>query len=270
MTFSTNDRNSMSISSNSAISSPVGHDTMSSGLRDAANFHDWTFAWISDFIAGRVLDIGGGTGNHIQRLVDSELVSIDLSAACVAELREKYRTRPHWSFEIGDITDPEVVDLLGPASFDTVLSCNVFEHIPNDDVAFTHAARLLKPGGRLVLILPAHASLYGCMDRLAGHHRRYDKDLARARLLTAGLTPVHLRYVNLVGAIGWFVNNRLIRHDNLSSATINRQIRLFDRLIPLLRVLEGNRGMPFGQSLICVGQKPLSEPTDTPKATPHD
>lgn len=206
---------------------------------------------------GRILDVGGGTGNHLAFLRDAEIVSIDLSSEAVEELRAKHSDLPNWSFEAGDITDPALVDRLGAASFDTVLSCNVFEHIPDDALAFAHAAKLLKPGGRLVLLLPAHPRLYGSMDQLAGHFRRYTRKLAAARLAEAGLQQVELRYVNVVGALGWFVNNRLVAHRDLSAPAINRQIRMFDRmLIPLLMRLEGHRAMPFGQSLVCVGTKP--------------
>lgn len=237
---------------------PLGRETMSSGLAEATNYHRWNFEWIAPHVRGRILDIGGGTGNHLSFLKSHEIVSIDLSPECVDELRERHRATTSWSFETGDITDPDIVRRFGPASFDTVLSCNVFEHIPEDDLAFAHAAALLRPGGRLVLLLPAHTWLFGSMDRLAGHFRRYTRDAAARKLAGAGLEPEALRYVNLVGAVGWFVNNRVIRHRDLSSASINSQIHLFDRyLIPVLRKLEGTRGMPFGQSLLCVGRKPV-------------
>lgn len=230
---------------------------MSSGLESAGNYHRWNFRWIEPHVRGRILDIGGGTGNHLVFLRHAEIVSIDLSPEAVDELRARHKDLPNWSFEAGDITDDELVRRLGPASFDTVLSCNVFEHIPQDELAFAHAARLLKPGGHLVLLLPAHPSLYGSMDKLAGHFRRYTRESAAARLAAAGLTQVELRYVNLVGALGWYVNNRLVTHRDLSAPAINRQIRMFDRLlIPALMHLEGRRSMPFGQSLVCVGRKP--------------
>jgi SAM-dependent methyltransferase len=233
---------------------------MSSGLEAATNYHRWNYEWIAPYVSGRILDIGGGTGNHIAFLRAAELVSIDLSEEVVDELRARYRDRPNWSFATGDITDVRLVETLGPSRFDTVLSCNVFEHIPNDEVAFAHAARLLKPGGRLVLLLPAHAWLFGSMDRLAGHFRRYSVADAGRRLAAAGLERVALRYVNLVGAFGWFVNNRMIPHRDLSSRSINSQIRVFDRfLIPVLKRIEGARHMPFGQSLICVGRKPTAD-----------
>lgn len=230
---------------------------MSSGLESAGNYHRWNFEWIEPYVRGRVLDIGGGTGNHLAFLKHAEIVSVDLSPEAVNELRKRHKELPNWSFEAGDIADPALVARLGPSGFDTVLSCNVFEHIPQDELAFAHAAELLKPGGHLVLLLPAHSWLYGSMDRLAGHFRRYTREMAASRLAEAGLEQVALKYVNLVGALGWFVNNRLVSHRDLSSPAINNQIQVFDRLlIPLLKRLEGKRNMPFGQSLICVGRKP--------------
>lgn len=230
---------------------------MSSGLRFAERFHRWTYDWIAPHIRGRILDIGGGTGNHLTWLTDREVVSIDLSEDCVAMLAARHRDRPNWRFLQGDITEPGVVDRLGPSSFDTVLSCNVFEHIRDDDTAFLHAAQLLRPGGSLVLVLPAHPFLFGSMDRLAGHFRRYSRADVQRKLQRAGLTPTRLRHVNLLGALAWFVNGRLIRHQDLSSSSINSQIRVFDRwLIPVLRRIEGDRDMRVGQSLICVGSKP--------------
>jgi SAM-dependent methyltransferase len=235
---------------------PLGRETMSSGLEHAQNFHAWTHDWIGPHVRGRILDVGGGTANHLRFFERETVVSIDLSPEAVAELRERFRARPNWSFEVGDITSPETVARLGTESFDTVLSCNVFEHIPRDDLAFERAAQLLRPGGRLVLVLPAHQALFGSMDRLAGHFRRYERGRARAELVRVGLRPVDVRYVNLVGAVGWFVNNRLVSHDDLSSPAVNAQIGLFDRvLVPVLRRLEAGRSMPFGQSLLVVGEK---------------
>lgn len=236
---------------------PVGTETMSSGLKTAHNFHRWTFEWIAPYVRGRVLDIGGGTGNHLQYLRDRELVSIDLSHDAVVDLRKDFRDVPSFRFEVGDVTSSATVDSLGRGSFDTVLSCNVFEHIEDDAAAFRNAWDLLKPGGLLVLVLPAHRVLYGGMDRMAGHHRRYDRALAESRLRDAKFEVHRLRYVNALGAVGWFVNNRILSHDDLSSSAVNTQIGVFDRvLVPALRRIEGDRSLPFGQSLICVGQRP--------------
>jgi SAM-dependent methyltransferase len=236
---------------------PIGLQTMSSGLPLAKNYHAWTLSWIEPFIEGRVLDIGGGTGNHLQGLTDHPLVSIDCAPECIDWLRQRFKSESNFSFMRGDITDADIVRELGPASFDTVLSSNVFEHILDDKAAFSNAAQLLRPGGALVLVLPAHSQLYGSMDRLAGHYRRYDRRMTRKRFSEVGLLPERLRYVNLLGAVGWYMNARLIPHRELSSSPINFQIRLFDSfVVPIMRTVEGGRSMPFGQTLIAVGRKP--------------
>lgn len=235
---------------------PVGTETMSSALVEAQNYHRWNYEWIRPHLAGRILDVGGGTGNHIRFLSDRPLVSIDLSSSCVEALQKKHEGNTNWSFCVGDITDEALVKRFGKESFDTVLSCNVFEHIPDHQQAFRHSAQLLKKGGKLVLLLPAHQALYGNMDKMAGHFRRYNKQTAADLLIDSGLNVSSLRYVNMLGGLGWFINNRMVRHDNLSSRSINTQIKLFDRwVIPLISWLEGKRSMPFGQSLLCVGEK---------------
>lgn len=239
----------------SDVAMPIGHDTMSSALVDADAFHRWAHAWVQPWVRGRVLDVGGGTGNHMAHLRCDTLLSVDLSPACVAQLRRRFGDRPGWTFEVADFCDPAIVGALG--RYDTVLSSNVFEHIADDRTVFEHAARMLVPGGHLVLVLPAHRRLFGALDVLAGHHRRYDRTMLRARLagLTTPMEVVQLRYVNLVGAVGWWINGRL-PHRDLSSGSVNGQIRLFDRwLVPLLRRLEGERGMPFGQSVVCVARR---------------
>lgn len=229
---------------------------MSSALHEASNFHAWSNSWVTPHLTGRILDIGSGTGNHLSGLQKHELVSLDLSEECVEQLSRRFSCLPNWKFLVGDISNPKIFSQLEPMSFDCVFSSNVFEHIPDDESALRNAVKLLKPGGRVVLVLPAHPELFGDMDKLAGHFRRYNKHAVRELFERAGLEVVRLRYVNFLGAIGWFINNRLFHHRNLSSGSINFQIRLFDKLlIPILRFIEGDKSLPFGQSLICVGKK---------------
>lgn len=233
---------------------PVGFGTMSPALVEARNYHAWNYEWIRPYIRGRILDVGGGTGNHLAYLNDHELVSIDISSECIGYLKKKYSALPHWKFVQADICDPSVIGLFG--EFDTVLSCNVFEHIPNDEQAFVHSARLLKKGGKMVLLLPAHQALFGAVDRLAGHYRRYNRKKVKKHFQQAGLIPETIRYVNLLGAVGWFINSKIGCYRNISSPVLGSQIRIFDRfIVPLMKWLEGTRNMPFGQSVVCVGRK---------------
>jgi len=241
-----------------AAAFPTGRATMAPALEDAANYHAWVHSWVAPYLrGGRLLDVGSGTANHLQHLDQDEVVSVDIDRAVIEELRQRYgHSRPRWRFEALDIADPASVDRLGRGSFDIVWSSNVFEHIENDAAVFRAAGELLKPGGRLVLLLPAHQALYGSIDRIAGHHRRYDRALLRARFAAAGFAEEVIRYVNLFGAVGWLINNRLVNHRDIASKNIEVQVRLFDRvLVPLLRRLEGTRHLPFGQSVVAVGRK---------------
>jgi SAM-dependent methyltransferase len=134
---------------------------------------------------------------------------------------------------------------------DTVLSLNVLEHIRDDREALRNCFRALAPGGRLVLLTPAHAALYSAMDQNLGHHRRYG-GLELERLVTeAGFHKVDWRYLNALGALGWFINGRLFRRRLLPS----HQVRGFDWLIGWMK-MESRLKLPFGLSVLLTAEKP--------------
>src|SRR5262245_50856354 len=156
---------------------PLGADTMSPALRTARNYYDWMAAHFVPVLGRRVLDIGGGYGSQLEHVVDGSrsVLSLDLSADCVAELRRRFSGR---DFEacVGDISDPALVRELAPRGFDTILCINVLEHIEHDERALAAMAEILRRGGGgLFLLVPAHAFLYGTPDELAGHYRRYTR-----------------------------------------------------------------------------------------------
>jgi SAM-dependent methyltransferase len=236
---------------------PVGLATMSEALHSAQNYHAWHAEWISPFVKGRILDIGSGNANHLRGLEEYELVSVDIDDACIQTLRRRFHDQPNWRFEHIDVSKSGSLKKTDLGLFDTVFSSNVIEHIQDDVSVLKEAVTVLKPGGRMVLVLPALQFLFGKMDKLAGHHRRYDKTMLRLILRDLGLKEIELRYVNSVGALGWWVNGRMLNPKGLSTGAINSQIGLFDKwFVPFLRVLERGRSMPFGQSIVVVAQKP--------------
>ena len=82
---------------------------------------------------------------------------------------------------------------------------------------------VLENGGRLVLLVPAHSALYSDMDRNIEHFRRYDLRSLGKMVEDAGFKVVHQRHLNMLGAIGWFVNGRILRRQLIPS----RQLRIF-------------------------------------------
>lgn len=78
------------------------------------------------------------------------------------------------------------------STFDLVCAFEVLEHIEDDKGALGEWARLVRPGGHLVLSVPAFQERFGAMDAYVGHFRRYGPDELEARLVEAGLTDVEI------------------------------------------------------------------------------
>jgi hypothetical protein len=114
----------------------------------------------------------------------------------------------------------------------------------------------LQPGGYLSILVPAMPNLYGDMDRLAGHHRRYT--IKGMQIIFNSIRQIkvcELSYFNPVGALGWWVNT-FFRHNKLDHSSIEIQARLFDILcVPVSRFLNPLFKNKLGQSLLCVIQR---------------
>ena len=141
---------------------------------------------------------------------------------------------------------------LADYSFDTVICVNVLEHIYDHDKAFRNMIDVLKPDGHLLLFVPAFNFLYNDMDKLAGHFRRYTKNLCKKLLRNGNCQLIRAEYFNPIGALGWWAN-KFVKHDNLDDEQINKQIRFFDKYVIFLsKGLNFLTKYFFGQSLVCV------------------
>ena len=84
------------------------------------------------------------------------------------------------------------------SSFEFIIAACVLEHIRDDLQALRNWHGLLKPAGRLILIVPAFQALYSSLDRASGHFRRYSKAEAIFKLLAAGFKVTRFSYLNTV------------------------------------------------------------------------
>jgi SAM-dependent methyltransferase len=218
-------------------------------LEHARNYNLWLFERARPHLGPQVLDAGAGLGTFTE-LAAAEadrVVALEPDPAFVRNLERRFAGRRDVTVLCAEL-NALTPSLLG-TRFDAALCLNVLEHIPDDLDALVRLRDMLRPGGRLLLLVPAHERLYGAYDRAAGHVRRYSRDSLRVALDAAGLEIRELRYVNPLGALAWLVAIRLARRGELPSAGL----RLFDRLVPLLRTLDRLR-LPFGQSLWAVAQ----------------
>ena len=121
--------------------------------------------------------------------------------------------------------------------------------------ALGNLVRILKPGGHLLIFVPALQGLMSRIDELHGHFRRYHKPDLVAKTRKAGAEVMSSRYFDLIGAFSWLVVNKWA-----GSTSFNpRMIAINDKvLVPLSRAIEGMLTPPFGKNLIMVARKPVT------------
>jgi glycosyltransferase involved in cell wall biosynthesis len=221
--------------------------TVLESLQGAERYADWILALAEPHLGRRVLEIGAGHGEMTQRLIIShEVTATDLSPRCVEELRGKFAGDPRVRVELADAgsIDPE-------ERYDSAILVNVLEHIEDDVDALRDIGARLRPGGRIVIFVPAFEGLYSDFDRRVGHRRRYRRSQLVEVVDRADLRIVEAHYVNSVGAVAWWTFARQLGQ----VPTQSWSVRLFDRLVPTLRRIETEHPPRFGQSLFCVAER---------------
>jgi SAM-dependent methyltransferase len=201
-----------------------------------------------------ILDAGCGSGRTLDDLAARGTVSgVDTSAMAVqAALR-----RGHRDVRIAAVEGLPFAD----GSFDLVTCLDVIEHTPDDHATLAELLRVTRPGGTLVVTVPAYPSLFSAHDEINGHYRRYRADGLRAAARDAGWTPVADTYFNAVllapaAAVRFVRRHRASNRSELTFTprALNRALEL-----PLAReaalIANGHR-LPFGLSLVMVLRRP--------------
>jgi glycosyltransferase involved in cell wall biosynthesis len=220
-------------------------------MQKVSRYNLWMWQQLERFVARRVLEVGSGVGNMTRFLLGREhIIATEVNERYLKILHRLFDEYPHVVIERFDLNGG--APSWGAERIDTVLCLNVLEHVERDDEALGALFRLLEPGGRLVLLVPALRALYGSLDRALAHHRRYSREELLAKLRRAGFEVEDSWFFNLLGVAGWYLNSRLLRRTTFPPL----QLALYDRLVPLFR-LESRFRLPIGMSLIAIGRKPL-------------
>lgn len=221
----------------------------------AANYFAWQHRLVTRELGRRVIEIGCGIGNFTRLLLDSSeaVVAIDREPGCIERLLQRYPDRANLHAFACDAMAPSFSGLLSFRA-DSCVCLNVLEHIDDDREALRRMASVLAPGGVVVLIVPAFPSLFGPIDKMLGHYRRYTRASILKLGAEAGLTVKSSHYLNAIGFFGWWTNARILKRRAQSAA----QIELFDRyIVPVASRMESWIHPPFGQSLFIVLKKPV-------------
>lgn len=215
-----------------------------------SNYNKWVCGTFAPYLSGRkVLEIGCGIGNltgHL-RTACRELIGVDVSDFYLRHLRIDF---PDMKFFNYDVSDPAIAAIENEG-IEVVVAVNVLEHVKNDLQALKNAYSLLKPGGRLILFVPALSWLYGTMDESLSHYRRYDRGELEGKVTAAGFKVERSSFSNLFGIAGWFMNGRVFRRKTFPIL----QTIVFDGLVPFLARAESLLRLPVGMNLTVIAVK---------------
>ncbi len=230
-----------------------GEDTYSSAILEAHRYTEWVLSPFKPFLRGNILEVGIGHGGYYEILRRfGAYWGVDIDNRSIDAARESY---PDGNFAVVDICQERFIEQVLTPGVDAIVSINVLEHIEDDGAAIRNLIASLKPGGHLLLNVPAHPALYNDLDRLAGHFRRYRLNDIRRLMRGQPVCIELLQYFNPIGGVGWWVN-RFFSHESLNSSSVNNQIALFEKVVlPLSRALDPLTRRFFGQSLVCVARR---------------
>ncbi len=226
-----------------------GTATMSSALPEAQNYHRWIFSLFAERLQGRVLEIGMGYGQYTHWIADrcNELIVVDIDSVLIKNIQGSLP--PNAQAVLADFSATGFPGCIGETAFSFVVCLNVLEHIEDDHAAMGNLYRVLEPGGGAFILVPAHTFLYGEMDRMAGHWRRYSLTAFNQLAEACGFEIEAAEYFNPVGGIGWWLNARLHKPRTLSDRSVNSQIIIFDRyMVAISRFFNRFSRNWFGQS----------------------
>jgi len=211
----------------------------------------WKAYWsaqVRPFVAGDVLEVGAGLGANTGLLQTARVHSwrcLEPDPLLASQLAEAVEAIPVASVLTGTIA------AVRSQRFDTILYIDVLEHIENDKAEAEAAASLLRPGGHLIVLAPAHQSLFTAFDRAIGHYRRYNRATLSA-CTPRRCTTCCLAYLDAVGLLASTANRVLLRQ---RYPTLG-QVRFWDRyMVPASRLVDRMTRYRLGKSILAIWRR---------------
>jgi SAM-dependent methyltransferase len=222
-------------------------------LADMPNYYSWIMETFAPHVRGDVVEFGAGSGTVSARLAPlaKTLTLVEPSDSLIGHLRARFKDAPGVTV-VGEMLET-YSEKMGKESVDTIVMVNVLEHIEDDRKALAKLIASVRPGGRLLIFVPALQFLMSKLDLVHGHFRRYHKPDLVTKVTAAGGNVLSCRYFDLVGVAPWFLLNKL-----MGSTTFNPTlVRINDNVaVPITRRIESIVPAPFGKNLILVAAKP--------------
>jgi len=201
----------------------------------------------------QILDVGCGTGANLFMLAElGEVEGVDISPQTIAFCQARGLS----NVRLGAAEALPYDD----NQFDLVTALDVVEHLDDDVGALREMRRVIRPGGRLLLFVPAFMFLWGLQDEVSNHRRRYRLPELRRAVVAAGFEIERTTYANITFFVPTLVVRQVMRLTGLSTdSEVSINIPALNRIFAWIFGSEKNLlktfNFPFGVSGICVARR---------------
>jgi len=215
-------------------------------------------SYLSNYLTGDVLDVGAGSGSFSAPLADiaHELSCIEPVESYFSELKQKVSALSNVNVFHGTLQDFSQQNNSGVSSkkYDAVFYAHVVEHIHGDVDELVRARGQLKHDGRAIVVVPSLPRLYGSVDSLSGHFRRFTRRELIAVANAAGFEVESIRYFNPLAILPYWLLYRVAGVKSVGSG----QLGFYDRaIVPLAYKIIGIFGGKIpGINLIAILKNP--------------
>ncbi len=225
-------------------------------IEGAKNFNAWMYSIVHPHLSGNILEVGSGTGNISEQVIKAR------HRICLSDIRENYCERLRQKFACNAaVTGVFNLDLVHDSfdevykdhleRYDAIFALNVVEHIEDHVRAIANCRKMLKKGGKLIILVPAYQWLYNSFDKELYHYRRYSTSLLKEIFIKNDLHIKKAFHFNCFGIPGWFVSGKLQKNKTIPKG----QMQFFDKLVPVMKLLDLVTLRWIGLSVVVVGEK---------------
>ncbi len=227
-------------------------------LNRAPRFTRWMADVVKPYVGDRVLEIGAGIGNMSVHLMPRSIYwATDVNPYYLNYLETLRPTRPY--MRVGYTDGMKVESFPKGQDFDTVVCLNVIEHVPDDLGALRNIHETLTDGGTAIILVPYGPELYGSLDEVLGHCRRYTEEQLTGVAQQAGFQVEQILKFNRPGVPAWWLNGKILRRKTFGMG----QIRLLNVLTPIFRRIDSWLPLP-PLSIIAILRKQEGQAAATP------
>lgn len=223
---------------------------------DMPRYYCWIMSYFQPYLRGTIVEYGAGIGtvSRLVRPLVERLSLVEPSVHLAERLKEDFKADA--AVEVFATPLESHVAGLDAASVDGFVLVNVLEHIEEDRSAMAEMHRALRPGGHVLLFVPALSWLMSDLDRIHGHFRRYHRKPLVEAMNNAGFQVKVVRYMDLPGAAAWWLLNTIG-----GAVSFNPHlVAIYDRwVVPLARMVESRFSPPLGKNILVVARRVESE-----------